>query len=72
MRIKRLPAHSRTTTYLDLVALLLILGTVVVLVAIDATSAVLAAAGGTTALCYRAWREHGSHHRESANPHTSE
>lgn len=49
------PSSERTP--LDLAALSSILIAVVTMVTIsNATAAVLAATGGTTALCYRTWR----------------
>lgn len=54
---ERPETHRAATTGLDLAALALILAAVVALVVFgNATAAVLAAAGGVIALCYRAWR----------------
>ncbi len=67
MPIDQRRATSRATTMLDLAALTLILTAVVAIVALSNTpSAVLAAAGATTALCYRAWRGRhiDSNHRQ--------
>ncbi|WP_327140367.1 hypothetical protein [Nocardia sp. NBC_01327] len=57
--------HSCPTTMVDLAALALILTAVVALVVFgSATAAVLAAAGGAVALCYRTWRGHHTGSKE--------
>ncbi|WP_067462712.1 hypothetical protein [Nocardia amamiensis] len=70
MPIDQRPRRSnpRSATVLDLAALTLILTAVVAIVALsNATSAVLATAGATTALCYRAWRGRNT---DNQNPPT--